>query len=131
MKARVPLHRLAALMLLGVPLGVACSGDSSAPREPAPEVIAVGVGDIFFRSDRNGTANPAIDTVRVGGTVTWAWTETAGLHTVEAVDPSGFASSDEMHGGGAQYQVTFPQRGTYEYICGIHGEQMTGRIVVE
>jgi plastocyanin len=134
MNARVSMPRLTALKLLGVPLALACGGESSAPPEPAPEAISVDVGDIFFRSARNGTENPAIDTVRAGGTVTWAWTETAGLHTVESVEsvlPPKFASSDEMYGGGSQHQVVFPQRGTYDYICGIHGEQMSGRIVVE
>jgi plastocyanin len=41
-----------------------------------------------------------------------------------------FASSNVLTGDGSNYQVQFPTAGTYTYNCSVHGNQMTGRIVV-
>ena len=43
---------------------------STPPPASAPTTAAVTVGDIFFKSDRNGSSNPAVDTVAVNGIVT-------------------------------------------------------------
>ena len=48
---------------------------------PSPAAIAITVGNDFFRSDRNQTTGPAVDTVAVGGTVTWTWV--AGGHIAQ------------------------------------------------
>lgn len=109
--------------------GSAC-GDAG-PRELAPATAAVSVGNNFFRSDRNGTENTAVDTVRVGGTVTWTWIQGNGLHSVESLGNPSFTSSDEQSAQGSHHEVTFTEHGIYEYICSIHGEAMSGRVVVE
>lgn len=87
------------------------------------------VGEIFFRSDRNGGQDPAVDTVAVDGTVVWAWLPGSGLHSIR---PTGgtFTGSDELLGEGSRHEVTFSAPGTYEYDCSVHGADMTGRIVV-
>ncbi len=121
--SRVAFCMLSALAIL------AC-GDQG-PGEPAPATAAVTVGNDYFRSDRNGSENRAIDTVRVGGTVTWTWVEVNGFHSVEPSGTPGFPKSDVLSGQGSQYQVTFTAKGTYEYKCGVHGAPMLGRIVVE
>jgi plastocyanin len=36
-----------------------------------------------------------------------------------------------MSGNGKTYSVTFTTPGTYQYDCAVHGEQMTGTIVVQ
>jgi plastocyanin len=113
-----------------LPLGLLACGDDG-PREPAPATAAVTVGNDYFRSDRNGTENQAVDTVRAGGTVTWTWVELDGYHSVEPVGTADFTPSDVISGQGSRYQVTFPAAGTYEYECGVHGAPMRGRIVVE
>jgi plastocyanin len=89
------------------------------------------VGNNFFRSARNGSVNPAVDTVAVGGTVTWTWTNTGNVpHGIEAVGNPSFPASAVLTGNGKTYKVTFSTAGTYQYDCIVHGAMMTGRIVV-
>ena len=116
-------------MLLAGLAADACGSDEGPP-EPAPAMAAVSVGNIFFRSDRNATVNPSVDTVRAGGTVTWTWVA-AGLHSVESTGSPAFTSSNELSAEGTQVAVKFDTPGTYTYLCSIHGDAMTGRVVVE
>jgi plastocyanin len=96
-----------------------------------PSTAAVTVGDIFFKSGRNGSSNPAVDTVAVNGTVTWTWASTETLpHSVQSMGSPSFTSSAIQSGAGKTYQVTFPAPGTYQYDCAVHGTMMTGSIVV-
>jgi plastocyanin len=96
---------------------------------PIPTEAAVGVGNIFFDSNRNGTQNPAVDTVAVGGAVTWTWISN-GAHSVESIGSPSFASSIIKSNNGDTHTFTFSSAGTYQYDCAVHGSQMTGRIVV-
>jgi plastocyanin len=100
---------------------VTVSGQSTVPL-----TATVHIGDSFFRSTRNLTENAAIDTIGLGGVVTWLWTGTL-LHNVDSQGTPSFSSSVLQTSG--QYQVTFSAAGTYEYICQVH-PSMTGRIVV-
>lgn len=98
---------------------------------PAPTTAAVLVGDIFFTSERNGTSNPAVDTVAVNGTVTWTWASAAVLpHSVQSLGSPSFTSSEFLTGSGKTYHVTLTAPGTYQYDCEVHGSRMTGTIVV-
>jgi len=92
----------------------------------------VTVGNIFFRSAHNGSANPAVDTIAVGGTVTWIW-NAAGQHTVQSTGlaPNIFLNSVVKSRAQDMYVVTFQHAGTYPYQCAVHGAAMTGRIVVQ
>ena len=94
--------------------------------------VTVGTnGQIVYISAHNGTANPAVDTVAVGATVTWTWTNNQGVsHSVESEGSTAFASSPIMSGNGQTYAVTFTTPGTYQYDCAVHGTQMNGTIVV-
>lgn len=92
----------------------------------APATIAVTVGDFFFRSNRNSTENAAVDTVAVGGTVTWTFSG-AVQHSVRSLGSPSFTSSALMTSG--TFQRTFGSAGTYQYDCQVHAN-MTGRIVV-
>jgi plastocyanin len=101
------------------------------PPPPPPDEINVNVGNNSFRSSRNVTTNPAIDTVAVGGTVTWTWVNTGTTsHSVQSTGTTSFTSSAVMTGSGSDYQFTFTDVGTYTYNCSVHGNQMTGQIVV-
>jgi plastocyanin len=94
----------------------------------------VTVGNIFFQSGHNGTKNPAVDTVAVGATVTWTWTNTGSTsHSVRSDSTPGatFTSSVIQSGNGKTYQFMFTAPGTYEYDCAVHGESMSGRVVVQ
>lgn len=86
-------------------------------------------GDTFFRSNHNGTDDPAVDTIPAGTSLTW--TGTGGTHTVRSQGSPSFNDSGNLVGNGATYTVTFPNPGTYQYDCEIHGGSMTGRVVVQ
>jgi plastocyanin len=98
---------------------------------PIPTEASVTIGNIFFRSDRNNTDSPAVDTVAVGGSVTWTWVNTgAEPHSVRSTGSPTFTSSTIKDGNGQTHAFTFSTGGTYQYDCAVHGAQMTGRIVV-
>ena len=104
---------------------------STPPPTSAPATAAVTVGDIFFTSGVNGSSNPAVDTVAVNGTVTWTWATTENLpHSVQSIGSPSFTSSAIQTGAGQTYQFTFTAPGTYQYDCAVHGQMMTGTIVV-
>ena len=101
---------------------------------PPPASIAVSVGNDFFRSERNQTIAPAVDTVAVGGSVTWTWVVAAASHNVTSNPPPGFTSSPTQ-AAGTTHTVSFPAAGAYRYYCNIHSSAaatggMSGRIVV-
>jgi plastocyanin len=91
-----------------------------------PTTASVQVGDILFKSNHNSTQNPAVDTVAVGGTVTWNWVGSL-PHSVRSTG-SLFTSSTTQSSG--SYQFTFSTAGTYSYDCAVHGPLMTGQVVV-
>ena len=90
--------------------------------------VTAGPG-IQFVSGHNGSTNAAVDTIAVGATVTWSWTGSL-PHSVQSVGSTNFASSGTMTGSGT-YAVTFTAPGTYQYDCAVHGQLMTGTIVVQ
>ena len=120
------------LALAAVVVAAACFSEHSAPTAPStPTTPTTNVGDIFFTSARNGSSNPAVDTVAVNGTVTWTWATTEALpHSVESTGSPSFTSSGILSGAGNTYQFTFTAPGTYQYDCAVHGQLMTGTIVV-
>jgi len=93
----------------------------------AAGAVTVGSG-IQYVSGRNGSMNPAVDTIPVGATVTWTWTGTL-PHGVRSVGTPSFVSS-ETHTGSGTHVATFSAAGTYKYDCSVHGQGMTGTIVV-
>ena len=113
--------------------GGATGGDmgSGSGGGPASGSVTITVGNDFFRSDRNGSANAAVDTIAAGGTVTWRWGNTGSVpHSVASVSSPGFTSSAIETGSGSTYQQTFTTPGTYRYNCAVHGDLMTGVVVV-
>jgi plastocyanin len=97
---------------------------------PDPTEIDVTVANNSFTSLRNGTINPAVDTLALNGSVTWTWGPGAGSHSVESTGTPAFVSSLVKTGAGQSYSLIFTEAGTYTYNCSIHGNAMTGRIVV-
>jgi plastocyanin len=94
---------------------------------PMTAAVTVGPG-ILFKSVRNGTSNPAVDTIRVGGTVTWTWAAGSLLHSVQSTGSPSFLSSGIQTSG--TYSNTFSTAGDYAYDCAVHGAAMNGVIVV-
>lgn len=101
---------------------VTVSGQAVAP---LTATVIVGPGNLF-RSQLNLTENPAVDTIRVGGTVTWQGQ--GGSHSTFSTGSPSFTNSGIL--GSGTYMFTFNAAGTYQYECGIHGSSMTGRVVV-
>jgi plastocyanin len=98
---------------------------------PVSTAVTITVGNDFFRSDRNGSVNTAVDTITAGGTVTWRWGNTGSVpHSVESILTPSFASSAIQSGSGSSYEQTFTTPGTYRYNCAVHGSLMTGIVVV-
>ena len=98
---------------------------------PPPNAASVSVGNILFRSNRNTTTNPAVDTVAVNGTVTWSWVGTGSVtHSVLSQESPQFMSSGLLTGNGESHSFQFVAPGTYQYTCAAHPGQMTGRVVV-
>jgi plastocyanin len=120
---------------------IGCSGGGNTPTDSGNgngggagggPVGTVTVGNIFFESGHNGTRNPAQDTVAVGQTVTWTWTNTGSEpHSVRSEGSPSFTSSAVMTGNGSTYSFTFTTPGTYQYDCAVHGAAMSGTIVVQ
>jgi hypothetical protein len=90
--------------------------------------VTLGPG-IRFVSGHNGSQNPAVDTIPVGGTVTWTWTGSL-PHGVQSLGTTSFSASDIKTGSGT-YSVTFTEPGTYQYDCIVHGTGMKGTIIVQ
>ncbi|MDZ4863963.1 MAG: Ig-like domain-containing protein [Gemmatimonadota bacterium] len=95
-----------------------------------PLTRAVTASDFRFTSSANATFNQAIDTIGVGGTVTWTATS-ATIHFVESTGSPSFTNGGNISTGGTtSSNFTFNTAGTYTYVCGIH-PSMTGRVVVK
>jgi plastocyanin len=96
---------------------------------PLSNSLIVRVGNIYFTSNRNLTSNPAVDTLAVGGTVTWHWVNEGVPHNVASTGSPSFTGSGSAQSSGS-YQFTFNAAGSYSYICELHPQQMTGRVLV-
>lgn len=94
-----------------------------------PLARSVTIASNSFTSVANATTDPAVDTIGVGGTVTW--TVSGGTHTVESTGAPSFASSGNLTSISPPYSITFPAAGTFQYDCAIHPSQMSGRVVVK
>jgi plastocyanin len=93
---------------------------------PLATTANVRIYDFYFLSTANATQNPAVDTIAVGGEVTWTWYG-AVSHSAQSIGDPSFTSSTLKTTG--TYQVTFNAVGTYQYQCEVHS-LMTGQIVV-
>ena len=94
----------------------------------APLTASVNVGNFFFKSVRNASQNPAVDTIAVNGTVTWNFT--GGTHGVQSTGSPSFTGQSAAVTTGT-FQFTFTSAGSYSYDCLVHGTLMTGTIVVQ
>jgi plastocyanin len=120
------------LLILTAATAAACSSDSGPNDDGGGAAGTVTVGNIFFRSGHNSTQNPAVDTVAAGTTVTWSWSSTGDTpHSVRSEEAPTFTSSNTLTGNSQAYTFTFTTPGTYHYDCAIHGDGMTGTIVVQ
>ena len=117
-------------VLTGCDSSKATDQGSIAP-PPDPGTVIVTVGNNFFRSQQNRSVNDAVDTVAVGGKVRWQWVNTGSApHNITSIGAPTFTSGPVETGSGKIYELTFTAPGTYRYNCAIHGNLMTGVVVV-
>ena len=118
---------------IGSPVTFSATALAAEPA-PIPGAANVTVRNNNFLSVRNSTSNPAVDTVAVGGTVTWTWAPTADSpHDVTSTGSPGFTGQPTLVQP-PPFTVTFSTAGTYNYYCTQHGQPtsgMRGRIVVQ
>jgi plastocyanin len=84
---------------------------------------------IVFRSARNHSTNPAVDTIRAGSTIHWKWLGTRN-HGV-LINNGGLLYDSGIFHAAKELTLTIPTAGTYLYICAVHGASMSGAIVVQ
>ncbi len=120
-------------------LGIDKSGFLAAAAE---RVVNVGQNGSNFVDSQSGTSTTSI---HVGDTVKWNWVDgphssTSGKCKVGGgggyygyaqanCTPDG-AWDSTSHSAPYEYSRTFETPGTYTYFCGVHGEAMTGTVVV-
>lgn len=101
--------------------------DETSTAAVATDTVDVG-SPYYYKSVRNGSENPAVDTIPAGGRILWVWVASEN-HGVQSTGSPSFASGAIQSSG--TYAVTFPTAGTYTYDCLVHGTLMTGRVVVQ
>jgi plastocyanin len=98
-------------------------GGSGSPATPAASDAPSGSNAVIID---NFAFAPASLTIPVGSTVTWT-NKDEEPHTVVSSDGTTFHSPGM--GTGGTYSFTFPNAGTFTYICSIH-PMMHGTVVV-
>lgn len=125
--------RLPVLAIAAALLAPACGSDEPGGTAPAPSPsqtsVSVEVLDNEFR--------PARTIIATEGTVTWAYTGPMGLHTM--TEPNALFDSHPdcpanpnacMKAKGETFSHTFAGAGTFTYSCKVHGEIMSGTVIV-
>ncbi len=92
--------------------------DFNATSSAPPSAITIQVQNNMF--------TPQVDTVAVGGTVTWNWVGIGHNVTPDAALPTASGTQDTPF----TYDFTFLAAGTYNYHCTNHPPGMVGTIVV-
>ena len=100
-------------MLSALPAATASSGQTS-------RAGAVAIAEFAFM--------PSPVTVPPGGAVTWTNNDEA-AHSVSDSSPMGTPESKSLNKGDT-FSITYPQPGTYPYVCGIHN-YMQGSVEVK
>lgn len=82
----------------------------------------------IFRSRRNLTINPAVDTIVAGGTIRWVWQGNLMHGIFLNAPPIVYISGNFTAPNEADFSISTP--GTYAYVCSVHGAPMSGVLVV-
>ncbi|MFN0093483.1 MAG: cupredoxin domain-containing protein [Dehalococcoidia bacterium] len=130
---RLAAAAVAALSTVGV---AACGGDDDEPATPTPKPAAataakttaaenakVGVADNSF--------SPASLTVKAGTAVRWTWSGSNPHSIVGKGDNASKIPKSSTQTGSGTYELSFTNPGTYEYRCGVHGDSMSGKVIVQ
>ena len=115
----VRLGRIARLTLVTAGLLVfgMTTGASAAPR--AAQTIDITIQNFSFQ--------PNTITIEKGDTVRWTNMDSGVFHSAISIHPGFFTNPIGL---GQVNVVTFDRPGTYDHVCGIHGQQMRGQVIV-
>ena len=91
---------------------------TNASAAPQPATVAVTIQNFVFM--------PTAITIDKGDTIRWTNLDSA-PHSAVSIQP-GFATATLAQG--QTTTTTFDRPGTYEYLCGVHGQSMKGTVVV-
>jgi plastocyanin len=115
-------------LVAAVVSAVACGGSGTAPNGNGNPG---GGHTLVIKANPDLKFKPTPDTVAAGDTVAFAWSSNS--HSViftTAGSPANIGSTTVGFTSGDSTRV-FPTPGTYTYYCGIHGNAMSGTIVVQ
>lgn len=101
--------------------GAQAAGQPSATPTSGPTRVEVQVLDNLFE--------PRTRSAKVGQEVRWVWDAT-NQHSVKGTY-NGAAVESQSQGSGGTFSFTFETPGTFDYTCGVHGESMKGRIIIQ
>jgi plastocyanin len=115
------------------------SGTTTAPTQPTtPNPTSPGGVATNSVTVSMSSFDPSNITVPVGTTVTWEWNSCSGdgyggystcvSHAIVFDDGSGIASSTQSTG---TFSRVFSAAGTFKYHCAIHGQSMSGQVIVK
>ena len=122
-------HLAAASLVLALAL-VGCGGgdDDDTPTDPTPTAPTTAT------VEASGSANTFTpDSVRIarGGTVTWTFGSPRPHNVIFTAGQTGAPANVDGSLTNTSVARTFGTAGTYNYICGIHGAAMSGKVVVQ
>lgn len=135
------MKKLAALLAVLALGTVACSSDTATPDDTTSSTPATSPTTDETDTDTDDDAeentvevidnefDPEEIEISAGESVTWIWVDTAELHNVVAEDQS-FSSGSPTAEPDTEFTHEFDEAGTYEYICQVHGTEMTGTVTV-
>ena len=123
MTGRVGLAVVACVLAAGLACGGSYSNDPSGPPLTSTVIVV------------NNAFQPLVDTVKVGGTITWAWlntgTNSSADHNIISSGLPSFPDDGNNVTSGVSgtdyftnphsYQYIFPTAGSYAFFCSLHG----------
>ncbi|MEX0784363.1 MAG: cupredoxin domain-containing protein [Dehalococcoidia bacterium] len=105
----------------------ATTAQPTATTAAQPTATTAQPGATTIRVEDNAFA-PESRTVTVGSEVTWQWAG-SNPHSVVGTFAGAAVNSPQQTTG--TFKFTFASAGTFSYICGVHGQSMSGQIVVQ
>ena len=101
--------------------GTTPAPQSATPTQrPAPQAVSINVNDNRFE--------PANQTVSTGTTIRWVWVGGNSHSIVGTFNGQAVESQTQTSG---EFEFTPTTAGVFEYICGVHGVSMSGKVTVQ
>lgn len=121
MDRRIVLRFVGAIVVSAPVMVAACGGGGAEAGGGGGSDTTIEVADVLFRPDDT--------TIKVGETVAWEWSGRL-PHQVVGTFNGTEIKSEKLTGSGT-FTHTFDAPGVFDYVCGVHGIKMAGKITVE